>query len=75
MKKLEITEKFRAYSENEAKDFIEQNRAAALKEGYVIKKAGYEYKTKKAKGEIVDEAWITTIVKTFNSIWEEDDNG
>lgn len=73
MKKLEITEKFRAYSESEAKDFIEQNRTAATKDGYTIKKAGYEYRTKKKAGEIVDEAWITTIVKTFNGIWEEDE--
>lgn len=69
MKKLEIQEKFKAYSEEEAKDFIEQNRINA--KDYVLKKAGYEYKTKKSKGEIIDQAWIVTIVKVFNSIWEE----
>lgn len=71
MKKLEIQEKYRAYSEDEAKDFIETNRTAATTENYILKKAGYEYKTKKAKGEVVDEAWIVTLVKVFNGIWEE----
>lgn len=71
MKKLEIQEKYRAYSEDEAKDFIETNRTAATTGNYILKKAGYEYKTKKAKGEVIDEAWIVTLVKVFNGIWEE----
>lgn len=71
MKKLEVTEKHRAYSE-EAKNFIEEVRINAGKE-YLLKKAGYEYKTKKAKGEIIGEAWITTVVKVYNEIWEEDE--
>lgn len=48
-------------------------REAAQPGGFVLKKAGYEYRTKKVKGEIVDEAWVVTIVKTFNGIWEEQD--
>lgn len=71
MKKIEIQEKDRAYSEREAKEYIEHAREKASEEGYILKKAGYEYKTKKQKGEIVDEAWITTIVKVYNEIWEE----
>lgn len=71
MKKLEVQEKYKAYSEEEAKDFIETQRAASAVDGYILKKAGYEYKTKKAKGEIIDQAWITTTVKIFNDIWEE----
>lgn len=71
MKKLEIQEKYRAYSEDEAKDFIETNRTAATTGNYILKKAGYEYKTKKAKGEVIDEAWVVTLVKVFNGIWEE----
>lgn len=71
MKKLEITEKFRAYTEEEAKDFIETHRAAALSDGYILKKAGYEYKTKKAKGEVIDEAWVVSLTKVFNDIWED----
>lgn len=69
MKKLEIQEKYRAYSEDEAKDFIETNRMAATG-NYILKKAGYEYKTKKAKGEVVDEGYLVTIVKTFESFWD-----
>ena len=68
---LENTVKYRAESEIAAKDMIEQFRASAEKEGYVLKKAGYEYKTKKAKKEIVDEAWVVTITQVFASLWEE----
>jgi len=71
MKKLEVTEKTKAYTEEEAKDFIESQRTAASSNGYTIKKAGYEYKVKKAKGEVVDEAFIISITKVFNSLWEE----
>lgn len=71
MKKLEYTEKTKAFTEEEAKEYIESMRAAAQSGDFILKKAGYEYKTKKAKGEIVDEAWIVTIVKTFNGIWED----
>lgn len=70
MKKLEIQEKYRAYSEDEAKDFIETNRTAATTGNYILKKAGYEYKTKKAKGEVIDDGYLVTIVKTFESFWD-----
>lgn len=70
MKKLEVTEKYRAYSEEEAKDFLEKIKAEAAANGYTVKKNGYEYKTKKAKGEIVDEAWICTCTKIYNEVWE-----
>ena len=43
---LETTSKYRAESEVQAKDMIESYRAQAEKEGYIIKKAGYEYKNK-----------------------------
>lgn len=68
---LETTSKYRANSEIEAKDMIEEFRANAEKNGYVVKKAGYEYKTKKAKGEIIGEAWIVSVTQVFGSLWEE----
>ena len=69
MIKLENVEKYKAYTEEDAKDFIEMARASASKENYILKKAGYEYKTKKAKGEVIAEAWIVTLNKVFNDIW------
>ena len=68
---LETTQKLRCDSEASAKDLIEQFRVGASSGGYTVKKAGYEYKTKKAKGEIIDEAWVVTVTQTFGSLWEE----
>lgn len=67
---LETTQKYRAESENEAKEMMEEFRKQAGEKGYTIKKSGYEYKNKKQKGEIVDEAWIVTIIETFAGVWD-----
>lgn len=50
---------------------IESYRKQAEEKGYKIKKAIYEYKTKKAKGEIIAEAWVVTITSVFATLWEE----
>jgi len=68
---LETTSKFRADSEVAAKEMIEQFRMEASKKGYTVKKAGYEYKTKKAKGEVIDECWVVSVTQIFGSLWEE----
>ena len=68
---LEHTIKIKAFSEDEAKSIIESLRADAKTQGYLLKKAGYEYKTKKAKGEIVAEAWVVTATKVFGALWED----
>lgn len=68
---LEHTIKIKAYSEEEAKNIIEGLRSESKTAGYVLKKAGYEYKTKKAKGEIVAEAWVVTATKVFGALWED----
>lgn len=67
---LETTMKHRAESESSAKDMIEAFRAQAKEEGYIIKKAGYEYKTKKSKGEIIAECWVVTVTQVFGDVWE-----
>lgn len=71
MKTLKITTESRAYTEEEAKDAIEAFRVAAATKGYTVAAAGYTYKAKKSKGEIVDEAWICKCVAEYNSVWEE----
>lgn len=68
---LETTSKFRANSENEAKEMIEEFRKEAATKGYVVKKAGFEYKTKKAKGEIIAEAWVVSVTQVFGDLWED----
>lgn len=71
MRLLKETIELRANSELEAKDLIEQYRKEASEKGYTIAAAGYTYKSKKSKGEIIDEAWICKIVQNFSGIWEE----
>ena len=68
---LETTSKYRASSENEAKEMIEKFRAEARDKGYTVKKAGFEYKTKKAKGEVVAEAWVVSVTQVFGDLWED----
>ena len=71
MRLLKETIELRADSEIEAKDLIESYRKKASEDGYTIGAAGYTYKTKKSKGEIVDEAWVCKIVQDFSGVWEE----
>lgn len=68
---LETTSKFRASSENEAKEMIEGFRKEAREKGYTVKKAGFEYKTKKTKGEIISEAWVVSVTQVFGDLWED----
>lgn len=73
MKTLTITTESRAYTEDEAKEAIDNFRNEAREKHYTVKAAGYTYKSKKKKGEIVGEAWIVKCVATYNEIWEEDE--
>ena len=68
---LETTQKYAVDSELKAKDMIEAFRAEAEQKGYVVKKAGYEYKVKKAKGEIIGERWVVSVTQVFGTLWEE----
>lgn len=72
MRKLKITEEFKAYTEEEAIQAIQTFRDNQSKEGYVLSKSGYTYKTKKAKGEIIDEAWIVTVTKNLGGVWDDE---
>lgn len=70
MRKLKITEEFKAYSEEEAIQALNDLRANQTKEGYVLGANGYKYKTKKAKNEIIAEAWIVTATKIYGEVWD-----
>lgn len=67
---LKQTDEIRANSEEEAKSIMEKFRKEAEEKEYVIGASGYVYKTKKAKGEIIDEAWVVKIVKQIAGVWE-----
>ncbi len=70
MRNLEHSVKIRTESENEAKEVIEQLKTEAETKGFYVKKAGYEYKNKKAKGEVVDEAWVVSATIVHGSLWD-----
>lgn len=71
MKKLKVTEEFRAYSEQEAIDAIENARVHQKDGNYVLGANGYKYKTKKSKGQIIGEAWVVSVTKIFDEVWDE----
>ena len=68
---LKQTDEIRANSEEEAKVIMEKFRNEANSEGYTLGASGYTYKTKKSKGEIIDEAWVVKIVKILGGVWDE----
>lgn len=71
MRILKQTEEYRADTEEEAKEIMEKFRAEAPSKGYTLGASGYTYKTKKAKGEIIDEAWVVKVVKVIGGVWDE----
>lgn len=73
MKTLKVTYETRTYTEDEAKNAILAFRAKASEEGYTVGAAGYTYKAKKKKGEIVAEAWIVKCVAIYNEIWDDEE--
>lgn len=66
---LKTTEEYRTENENEAKSLMEEMRANAAKEGYLLNQCGYTHKEKKAKGEVIDEAYVVKAVKVYNGVW------
>lgn len=70
MRVLKVTEEYRVDSEIEAKEAMEEFRSAAASNGYSVGSCGYTYKEKKAKGEVIDEAWVVKVVKVYGGVWE-----
>ena len=66
---LENTIKYRVGTEQEAKDLIEKFREGGVKGGYIIKKASYERKIKKSKGEVIAEVFVVNITEVFDELW------
>ena len=71
MKLLKVTYEQRTYTEDEAKDAILKFRAKAAEDGYTVGAAGYTYKAKKKRGEVVAEAWLVKCVAIYDEIWDE----
>lgn len=71
MKLLTITSEYRAYSEDEAKNFIETFRKEAVEKGYTVKSAGWIRKEKTKKKMVVAEAWVVKCVAVYDTVWDE----
>ena len=71
MRQLKVTEEFKAYTEEEAIQALNDLRANQNKGGYTLGANGYKYKTKKAKGEIIGEVWVCKITKIFGGVWDD----
>lgn len=70
MKKLKETLEIRVNSEIEAKEAMEKFRSEAAEKGYTLGSCGYTYKEKKAKGEIIDSAFLVKCVKIYGTVWD-----
>lgn len=57
-------------SEKEARQYIDEIREESVREGYKVAKAGYTYKEKKKKGEVIGQIWLVTITQVFAGIWD-----
>ncbi len=71
MRLIERTEKFVVDSEEEAIQLIQTSKKDAEENGYILGASGYTYKTKKAKGEIIGEAWVVSIKKVLGGVWDD----
>ena len=60
------TEVFRVDTEEEAMRMIEEAKDNQNAHDYMLTKSSYVLKTKKAKGEIVDQWYLVSLEKTFN---------
>ena len=71
MRLIKRTEEYVVDTEEQAIQVLQDFKDDAAKNGYVLGASGYTYKTKKSKGEIIDEAWVCKIVQDFGGVWEE----
>lgn len=63
---LKQTDVYRVDGEEEAINMIQDCKDGQNSNGYTLTKSGYVFKTKKAKGEIIDAWYVVTTEKTFN---------
>ncbi len=71
MRLIEQTEKYVVDSEEDAIKIVQQFKNDAETKGYILGASGYTYKTKKAKGEIIGEAWVVTVKKVLGGVWDD----
>lgn len=67
LQKIKETISWRVDSEEEAIELIEDYKAKQFTDGYTVNKSGYVLKTKKSKGEIIDQYYIVSIQFDFDN--------
>ena len=71
MKKLKVTEEFRVETEDEARAMVDKYQQEGFNKGFSITKWSADFKTKKAKGEVIDQGYLLKITSQFSDFWEE----
>lgn len=68
---LRLKEKltFRCEIEDEAKALIEHYKQDGHTNGYEVNKVSYQYKEKKAKGDVIDSCWQVDLELIYTTIW------
>lgn len=72
MRLLKETKIYREDTEADAIAAIQKFRDEADENGYMVKKASYSYKVKKAKGEIIDSGFQIEVQLEYNTFWDEE---
>lgn len=70
-KRISHVESYRVDTQEEVEAFIAEEKRLAEEGGYILKAYGSTEKTKKKKGEIIDEGYLVRITKEYGSFWEE----
>lgn len=67
--KINVVESYRIDSEDEVDSFINKVKEEAMSKGYELKSYSSNKKVKKAKGEVVDEAYLVKVEKAYSNFW------
>lgn len=62
---------YRFDTENQAMEFIKDQKEKSMDEIYTITKSGYTRKEKKAKGEVIAEAFVVDITYNYSGLWDD----
>lgn len=68
---VNVVETYRVDSENDVKDFIEEQKEQGKELHYEVTGYSSTLKEKKKKGEVVDSAYLVKINKAYNPFWPE----
>lgn len=73
MKKLlNIEEVYRLNSENEVKEFIEEQKKKSIEGGYILTSYSSKLQEKKDRKtkDVIDSGYLVKIGKTYDEFWE-----